>query len=116
MGKKALAILIALLVFAILTVFFLEFRNAPDKEAYEDILNTMSLNKAKRFFARYPQSKYKHLLIAELIAWCRREDTEECYRMMLDVIPNNDKRAGSRFSYYDKSFILKGKEGFKEFK
>lgn len=117
MKKKEVATLIALLAFIVFTVFFLGFRNTSDKKAYEATLNTMSMNKAKRFFARYPQSKYKDQLITKITGWCKHENTEECYRMILDTIPKNDKQFEPLLFYYEKHFFknknIKGKEGLK---
>ncbi len=105
MKKKEVATLIALFAFIVFTVFFSGFRNTSDKKAYEEILNTMSMNKAKRFFDRYPQSKYKDQLITKIIGWCKQENTEECYRMILDTIPKNDKQYEAMFFYYERHFF-----------
>lgn len=71
-----------------------------DQKAYEEVIATMSMEKAKRFFNNHPDSHYKDILVNEIIEWCNQEKTEECYRIILDTIPKDHIRYKELSSYY----------------
>jgi hypothetical protein len=79
-----------------------------DQKAYEDIIATKSMEKAKRFFDSYPQSQYKDKLVNEIAEWCREEGTESCYRMAIEVLPKDHSRHRELVIYYEKH--LSGKK------
>lgn len=79
----------------------------PDQKAYEEILATMSMEKAKRFFVNYPESPYKDKLIHEMIVWCQQENTEESYKMVIDALPKDHPRYNEIMVFYQKHFTGK---------
>ena len=76
----------------------------PDQKAYEEILATMSMEKAKRFFDNYPKSQYRDKLINEIIVWCQQENTDECYKIAIDTLPKDHPQYNKIISYYKKHF------------
>lgn len=52
----------------------------------------MSMEKAKRFFELYPDSRYGDRLAAEIVEWCRQDGTGECRRMALEALPKDHPR------------------------
>lgn len=75
-----------------------------DEKVYKEIVTTMSMEKAKRFFDNYPESQYRDRLVNEIIGWCKHEDTEECYKMILDALPKDHTRYKEVIVYYEKYF------------
>lgn len=81
---------------------------SPDQKAYEEVLATMSMDKAKKFFDSYPKSRYRDRLVTTIIEWCRQENTEECYTMILNALPKNHRQYIEVSNYYENQF--KGKK------
>ncbi len=87
-------ILLLLPVLLALSAVFAACAKSPDRRAYDEVAATMSLHKAKQFFERYPRSPYRDRLVDDIIEWCRREETPECWRMARDVVPADHPRYG----------------------
>ena len=81
----------------------------PDQKAYEEIVATMSMEKAKNFFDTYLQSRYRDKLFNEIIEWCKQEETESCYRLAIEVLPKDHIRHKEIVAYYEKHFSKKSK-------
>ena len=73
-----------------------------DQEAYEEVVASMSLVKAKRFFADYPKSPYQDRLADQIIEWCGQEPTEEILRGALEALPKNHPRSKDIEDIYTK--------------
>jgi len=96
-GFSLLAVLGLCLVFA-------ACGKSPDRRAYDDVVATMSLHKAEQFFERFPQSPCRDRLVDDIIGWCRREGTAECYEMALGVIPKDHPGYEAAVSDYSRRF------------
>jgi hypothetical protein len=77
---------------------------SSDKNSFEDVLSTLSLDKARRFFINHPNSPYKDEIVKELIKWCDQENTKECYEMILSVIPENHVSYQGLLNRYKQNF------------
>ncbi len=80
---------------------------AADQKMYEEIMATMSAEKAKKFFQEFPQSRYRERLVQEMIGWCRQEKSKECYELILDALPKDHSQYGEIRSYYQEHFKKK---------
>ncbi len=101
---KVLKILAILILTLISIPLISSCSKPPDQKAYEDIVATMSMEKAKKFFDNYPHSLYRDRLVDEIIKWCKHEETEECYKMILDTLPKDHPRYREVFAYYERHF------------
>jgi len=109
MKKSKIIVSIAILIIVLVGLFFVLRDGKPsDQQAYEEVVATMSMKKAKRFFDEYPHSEFRDKLIGEIIGWCKKEETEECYRMILDAIPKDHVRYREVSSYYEKQYRKEG--------
>ncbi|MBI5058088.1 MAG: hypothetical protein HZB61_15870 [Nitrospirae bacterium] len=99
--RRLLAIFILL---AISILFVSGCSKHNDKKDYEEIVATMSMERAKRFFDNYPESQYRDKLVNEIIGWCKHDETEACYKMIIDVLPKNHSRYKEVVDYYETHF------------
>lgn len=98
-------------VFGILlvTLTMLNCGKPPDQKAYEEVITTMSLSKAKDFFSKYPQSKYADKLVKDITGWCDQEGTKGCYEMVLETIPKDHPKRSELADFYKKRFNMSEK-------
>jgi hypothetical protein len=105
--NKKIVLMTLVIIIVLIGVFFaLRDNKTSDQEAYKDILATMSMKKAKQFFIEYPNSNLKNILIDEIIRWCKKEKTDECYRIILDTIPKDHLKYKELYSYYKKHYQI----------
>ena len=86
-------------------IIFSVINKQSDIVAYNDVVATMSMYKAKQFFDDYPNSPYIHILVDELIKWCKQEKTEETYKLILATMPKNHKRYNELLIDYKEIFL-----------
>lgn len=77
---------------------------SPDRRAYDDVVTTMSLQKAKRYFEQYPGSPYRDRLVEDIIDWRGREGSEECSELILGVILEDHPRYREAVSDHERHF------------
>lgn len=97
----------SIFILALLITLFFGCSKPPDQKAYEEIVATMSMEKAKRFFHNYPKSRYRDKLVNEIIDWCRDEETEEGYKLAIEALPKDHPRHKEVVAYYEKHFLNK---------
>lgn len=86
-----------------------------DQRAYEQVIATMSMQKAAEFFKRFPRSGNRDSLVEEIVG-CREDDTPECYRLVMATIPKEHARYRDVVAQYERRFgdvrgHDRGKEG-----
>jgi len=99
--------LMAIHLLVLISMFFLSCGKPSDQKTYEEVVATMSMEKAKKFFTDYPQSQYRERLVNEIMEWCRYEETEEGYRLAIDALPEDHPRFKEFVAYYEKHFLSK---------
>lgn len=99
--------LMSIHLLVLISMFFLSCGKPSDQKAYEEVVATMSMKKAKQFFTDYPQSQYRERLVNEIIEWCRYEETEEGYRLAMKALPKDHPRFREFAAYYEKHFVSK---------
>lgn len=90
--QQIIVILIAAVVAVAVAVSWYLIRARPsDRAAYDEVVFSMSLEKATRFFGTFPDSPYADRLVTDLIGWCREERANpvNCYRMVLEAVPRD---------------------------
>jgi len=100
MKNTTYSILPSCVAIILLLIFISIYYKTSDFKAYEDVIATMSMEKANNFFTEYPNSSYKDRLVNEIIEWCKQQRTEECYRMILTAIPKDHIRYNELLLYY----------------
>jgi len=96
--------LISILVFFVGTLSMSSCGKPADQKAYEEVVGTMSMEKAKAFFDNYSHSAYRDKLVNDIIEWCKEEKTEGCYRLAIEVLPKDHPRYKEIVSYYEQHF------------
>lgn len=92
-----------------ITVSILSFTGCgkpSDQKAYEDVVATLSMEKAKMFFDSYPQSQYRERLGREILELCKRENTEECYQLVIKTLPHDLSSYREAVATYQERFVL----------
>ena len=95
-------------ILVLLSILLISSCGKPeDQKAYEEIVATKSMEKAKKFFDNYPQNRYTDKLINEIAEWCRQEGSESGYRLAIEVLPKDHPRYKELVTHYEKHFIDK---------
>lgn len=100
--KKQLLIILFTVIF--LLIYILVFYKPSDQKAYNEVIATMSMEKAKHFFYDYPDSRFKDILVNQIVEWCQQEKNEECYKIILETIPKDHVKYKELSSYYNEQF------------
>ena len=75
-----------------------------DQRAYEEVLATLSMAKAKQFCAEHQGSPYASRLGEDLVAWCYHENTRDCFELVLMALPREHSRRAEVMAYYRSHF------------
>ena len=102
-GKKQLLIILCTAIF-LLIIYICIFYTPSDQKAYNEVIATMSMEKARHFFYDYPNSRLKDILVNQIIEWCKQEKTEECYKIILETIPKDHRKYIELSNYYNAHF------------
>ena len=98
-------IISTIVILAAICIFSVSSCSKPsDQKLYEEVIETMSMLKAKQFFKSYPKSQYSDKLADEIVGWCKQEETESCYKMLLDTLPEHHPRRKEMVTYYENQF------------
>lgn len=76
-----------------------------DKQAYEEVLGTLSAEKVKNFFNTYPNSPYAEQLVDDLVILCSRDKSDQCCGMILQTISEKHIRYNEFKALCDKKKI-----------
>ncbi|MGH7407873.1 MAG: hypothetical protein ACREKF_07700 [Candidatus Methylomirabilales bacterium] len=103
MNRAVVILTVAVAAVAVAAVWYLSQGKPSDRAAYDEVVVSMSLEKATRFFATYPDSPYADQLVTDLIGWCRQErgNPVDCYRMILGAVPRDHPRYGEALGAYE---------------
>lgn len=103
MNRAVVIIIATVAVVGVAAVWYLNRTKPSDRAAYDEVVVSMSLKKATRFFAMYPESPYADQLVTDLIGWCREERATRanCYRMVLEAVPRDHPRYGDALAAYE---------------
>jgi hypothetical protein len=91
-------------IVALCALLLLGCQKSSEKTAYEEIVATMSMEKARRFFDHYPRSEYRQKLGREIASWCKKEGTRESYEMVLNALPRDAEEYGNLAACYRELF------------
>jgi len=103
-GDRLMRLLLAFIIVPLSILLISSCGKPADQKAYEEIVATMSMEKAKRFFDTYQQSGYRDKAVNEIMEWCKQEENESCYKLAIEVIPKNHPRYEELIFYYEKHF------------
>jgi len=109
MNKKKMRrglILIYFFLFAVLfgSNFLFGCGKSNEQAAYEEVIATMSMQKAKLFFDRYPGGIYREKLVNFIIEWANKEQTEESYKLALYALPRDHPKYKITVEYFERNF------------
>lgn len=86
---RAISLIAIVALALVIGLIAIIYHQSADQEAYREVIATMSLEKAQRFFETFPESQYRDKLVSEIIGWCRAEETQECYEMIIATLPRD---------------------------
>lgn len=76
-----------IIFFFIISLLLITCGKPSDQKAYEDVISTMSLEKAKNFFYTHPESPYADRLASDLVIMYSNEKSEVLCTELLKIIP-----------------------------